>query len=302
MIAAVCEAMPSSRLVGLVPPGEIPPPEICVGSAISFVTGDLRDSPDRLAFLLSGCNSVVHLAGYGLREGQTNWRNAFEINVEGGFRLALSAREAGVNRVVFAQTALEYGPACPAVLERRPLRETDPCFPEGVYGSTKYVGGRLASSVCAEAGIPFFGLRIFNTYGPGEQRHKLIPSNILASLRGDSVPMTRGAAVRDFVSAIDVGHAFASALSTPGLHGQHVINIGSGTGISVADIAKKVCGMIPGAPGPKFGALPERTGEIPMLVADISAARGMLGWAPGVGLERRLRQTVEWFSSDERAG
>ncbi len=302
VIAAIRKEMPSTRLIGLVPPGETAPPEIVSDSAVSIVPGDLRDSPDSLSFLLSGCGSAVHLAGYGLQEGQTDWKTAFEINVEGSFRLALAARAAGVRRVVFAQSALEYGPASPGVREQRALRETDPCFPEGVYGSTKYAGARLAGSVCADAGITFVGLRIFNTYGPAEQRHKLIPSNILASLRGASVPMTSGAAVRDYVSAIDVGHAFASALAAPGLRGRHVINIGTGIGISAADIARRVCGMIPGAPGPKLGALPDRKEEIPMLVADISAAEGLLGWTPKTGLEQGLRQTVEWYASDGQAG
>lgn len=297
VLPAVLGAMPAATVRCLLLPGE----ELAApGGAmprVEAVHGSLTGDKARLAALLAGCTAVIHLAGYGLGRGQTTWEDACDVNVLGTFNLARASCAAGVGRFVMAQTALEYGPSSPGVLERRPLRETDPCFPEGYYGATKDAGARLARAACADAGVTFLGLRIFNTFGPAERSHKLVPANILASLRGEALPMTNGQAVRDYVFAGDVGRAFALAVSGNGLRGQQVVNIGSGTETTVAEMAHAVCALIPGAPGPRLGALRDRPGDPPYLVADVSAARAALGWAPSPDRNGQLRATIDWYRS-----
>ncbi len=294
-VPSVLATIPGVRVRCLVLPGEALPRAFGTDSRVETVEGDVTVGAETLIPLLGGCEAVLHLAAYGLGEGQTDWYEAFRVNARGSFDLARAACSAGARRFVMALSALEYGPASPGVAAARPVRETDPCFPEGAYAATKHAGADLARAVCAEAGAVFVGLRVFNTYGPWEQPHKLVPANILASLRGRSHEMSSGSSVRDYVFAADVGRAFALALRKEDLAGQRTINIGSGTGISVAEMARHVCAMIPGAPGPVLGARGDRSGEPPFLVADIDGAARVLGWSPSPDRDSCLRATIEWY-------
>lgn len=299
ILPAILDALPDARLKCLSLPG-LGSRIACAGHRrVNVVEGDLTAGEEGIAHWLAGCDGVLHLAGYGLGRNETEWAAAFRVNVLASFQLAHAACAVGVRRFVMAQTALEYGRPSPGAAVVRPSRETDPCLPRGMYGATKCAGGQLVRSLCELAGMAFRGLRVFNTFGPGEQPHKVVPANILASLRGEALPMSRGTAVRDYVFAGDVARAFALALSKPDLSGQRVLNIGSGSGVTVADMASRVCSLIPGAPGPCLGALPDRAEEPPFLVADVAAARVDLGWEPSGARETEaaLRATIEFYRS-----
>lgn len=300
VVRAVLDMLPGTTLRCLVPPHAVLPEPVADPARVKTVPGDLTAGAAALAPLLSGCDAVLHLAGYGLGAGEADWERAFAVNASGTFHLALASRAAGAGRFIMARTALEYGPAGAEAAGGRPLREADPCRPEGLYAATKYAGAELARAVCADAGIVFLGLRVFNTFGPGEHPHKLVPAAILASLQGRSLPMTNGKAVRDYVFVGDVARAFALALARADLAGQRTVNIGSGKGIAAAKMARRVCALIEGAPGPAVGALPDRPGEPEALVADISTARELLGWEAAADMDAALRETIAWYRATYR--
>jgi nucleoside-diphosphate-sugar epimerase len=45
----------------------------------------------------------------------------------------------------------------------------------------------------------------------------------------------------------------------------------------------------------RFGALPERPGEITRVLSDSSRARERLGWVPQVALRDGLERTAAWY-------
>lgn len=295
VVRAILDLVPEATLRCLVRASALAPAPAREPGRVEIVFGHLGSDERTLAALVAGCDSVVHLAGYGLGAGETDWGEAFDVNVGGTFRLALAAREAGAKRFIMARTALECGPSGAAPVPGNPPRLAVQCLPEGPYAATKFAGAELARAACAEAQMTFVGLRVFNTFGPGEPAHKLVPANILASLEGKPLPMTSGVAVRDYVFAGDVGRAFALALARRDLVGRHTLDIGTGRGVTTAEMARRVCAMIPGAPGPALGVLPDRPGEPPVLVADPADARRLLGWEPKWDLDAALRETIEWY-------
>ncbi len=98
--------------------------------------------------------------------------------------------------------------------------------------------------------------------------------------------------MRDFLDTRDAGGALA-ALALSDIKG--AINIGSGEGVSIASIARRL-GRIAGRPDLiRIGALPNRAGEPPRIVADVHRLRDEVGFRPSRSLDEGLAETYAWW-------
>src|SRR5262249_3926438 len=127
---------------------------------------------------------------------------------------------------------------------------------------------------------------------------RLIASIIRGLLRQEDVTLTSGRQVRDFLDTRDVGAALAALAHHDAITGP--INVASGRATSiraVAEIIAHQCGRSPSLL--KFGALPDRKGDPPYLVADV-ARLSQTGFAPAVSFQSRLAQCIAWHDADMR--
>jgi nucleoside-diphosphate-sugar epimerase len=101
-----------------------------------------------------------------------------------------------------------------------------------------------------------------------------------------------GTQTRDFVFVDDVVSAFVAARDAG--EGE-LVNVGSGKELSVNELFQKLAELT----GTRYEAVraPARPGELQRIYVDASKAGKILGWAPAVGLEEGLKQTVAWFRS-----
>ena len=105
-------------------------------------------------------------------------------------------------------------------------------------------------------------------------------------------------AVRDFIYVDDVTNALLQIMCKDDLIGL-TINIGSGQGVTIGDLAEKVVQVIRRKGEILFDATRIRTEsqDIQRLIADISKANRLLEWQPKTTLADGLTKTVEWFAS-----
>ena len=76
------------------------------------------------------------------------------------------------------------------------------------------------------------------------------------------------------------------------------INVGSGEGIAIGDLADRIASLIGRKIPIAFDARrvrPERS-EVDRLIADATKAGALMGWEPKVPLEAGLRRTIDWIS------
>jgi nucleoside-diphosphate-sugar epimerase len=75
------------------------------------------------------------------------------------------------------------------------------------------------------------------------------------------------------------------------------INLGSGQGLSIGDLAEKILKLMDKEVEILFDATRIRLQDhgIEQLVADITKANDLLGWQPKTSLDVGLKQTIEWF-------
>jgi nucleoside-diphosphate-sugar epimerase len=255
-----------------------------VAERIEWVAGDLFAPEARLSELTAGVDACVHLAWYAV-PGQYLASPENLRCVSGSLRLLEALGRAGCRRAVFVGSCFEYafGP--------EPLREGDPPGPLSLYAaaklSTRYLGEQLA----LVHGVEFAWARLFYLYGPFEDRRRLVPSVMEKLMRGESVDVTRGTQVRDFLHVEDVASALV-AVALGSLTG--VVNVGSARPVTVRDVVATLESLLARPGLVRFGARPENPTDPPYVCADHKKLVEGTGWSPRYDLESGLRHTVEW--------
>ena len=164
--------------------------------------------------------------------------------------------------------------------------------PISPYAMGKVAATHLLQMLHRTENFPATTLRLFLTYGPGQDGRRFLPQIISGCLQGKTFPVSAGGQLRDFCHVQDTVAAVFAALQSPAARGE-VINIGSGKPVSIKKIIELVQALV-GAGRPEYGVIPYRVGENMELYPDISKAQRLLGWRPAVELEAGLQETILW--------
>ena len=174
-----------------------------------------------------------------------------------------------------------------------PLRENYVTEPLSPYGISKLSGEKYSLIMCRNFGISCVVLRYFNTFG---RRQILNPyvgvmTIFINQLLRDESPVVfgDGSQTRDFVSVEDVAESCIRAMEAD-VSG--VLNIGSGNGTTINDLAKILRDRI----NPSVSILHqgEQQGELKFSVADITKAESIIGYVPQYKLEDKIDEIIEF--------
>ncbi len=223
-----------------------------------------------------------------------------EVNVTGTLNVLVAARDANVERVVYASSAAVYGNA-----DALPLHEGMPTRPASPYGVSKLAGERYLEAFTRTWGLPTIALRYLNVFGPrqnpGSDYAAAIPRFISCTLAGEAPTVFGdGEQARDFVFVDDIVRANMLASTAPEAAWGRAFNIGRGERRTVNELLAAIRSLIPGDHPDPIHA-PPRPGEIRDSWSDITAAREALGYQPLTGFEDGLRLTIDHLASERRA-
>lgn len=262
----------------------------------TFIEGDVAD-PGVTGRACQGVTRVLHQAALGsvprsLKDPLTSHRS----NVDGFIQLLVSARDAGVQRFIYASSSSVYGddPQLPKV-EARTGRVLSP------YAATKQINELYARVFERSYGLQMVGLRYFNVFGPRQDPNgayaAVIPRWMAAFARGESGDIYGdGQTSRDFCFIANVVQANVRAALHPGPVSDTVYNIAVGQKTSLTElfflIRDRVARTRPLAQGLEPRYLAERPGDIRDSLADISRAQGALGYQPTHTVGQGLDETV----------
>lgn len=211
-------------------------------------------------------------------------RRLIESHFGGVLNLVESIDRQALKRFVNFGSSDEYGAMAAPQFEA--MREA----PISPYSLAKVASTHFLQMMHRTEGLPAVTLRLFLTYGPGQDRHRFLPQIIRGCLEGRSFPTSGGEQLRDFCYIDDTVRAVFAAMQADAADGE-VINVGSGNGLSIRSMIETVCRLIGGGT-PQFGAVPYRRGENMALYADTAKAGALLGWTPRVSLDDGLQRTI----------
>lgn len=258
---------------------------------LRFVEGSILD-PGKLADAISGCRFVHHLAAVvSVPESIEDPLRCHEVDATGTLRVFEAARAAGVERVVYSSSCALYGNE-PSM----PKSEASPLDPQSPYAVAKLAGERYAEVYTKTMGLDVVSLRYFNVFGPRQSPTggyaAVIPIFCKLATEGASPTIFGdGLQTRDFVFVDNVVAANLAALDAEGAPGM-VFNIGTGVQTSLLDLLEGIGSAVGRTITPEFG--PAREGDVRHSVADVSRARRVLGYDPGVDLREGLARTLRW--------
>ncbi len=215
-----------------------------------------------------------------------------EVNVLGTLNLLQAARDAGVQRLVYASSSSVYGSNA-----ELPKRETMCPNPLSPYAISKLAGEQYCRVFWQLYQFETVCLRYFNVFGPRQdptsQYSAVIPKFITAILNGKELTVHGdGTQSRDFTFVANVVQANLLACTAPNAPGG-VFNIACGERYTLSDLIAKLADIT--KQQVKVNHNPTRPGDVPHSLADISQAKTILNYHPQINMANGLRQTVEWF-------
>ena len=257
---------------------------------VEIVEGELR-SYERVHNAVRGVELVFHQGALpSVPRSVQDPLTTSAVTIEGTLNVLLAARDEDVRRVVYASSSSVYGNS--GTLPRTETQQPDPISP---YAVAKLSAERYCVSFDRVYGLETVALRYFNVFGPRQdpksQYAAVVPRFLAAIDAGEAVPIHGdGTQSRDFTYVANVVEANLLAADREGVSGR-VLNVATGRQASVNELADAI-GSILGKPVEK-SHLPVRAGDVRDSWADVSAAREVLGYEAGVGLEDGLRLTAE---------
>ena len=263
-----------------------------VPAGARFIEGDVRD-PEAVTVALTGADCVFHEAAVvSIRASVEGFLRDADVNLTGTLNLLQCMADSGVRKAVFASSMAVYADSERPV----PLAEEAPLAPISPYGIAKLAAERYWLMLCAHHGFSGTVLRYFNTYGPGQTPTPyvgVITIFINRLLRGEApVVYGDGEQRRDFVHVDDVVAANLAALD--GDAAGRILNVGTGRATTVNEIARALIQELHPGLEPRYA--PPQEGEMRNAVADVSAIRAALGWAPA-RTQVDFADVVSWWRS-----
>ena len=297
---------------------------------VELVEGDVRD-PEAVRTALKGIDSVFHFAArVGVGQSMYEIERYTSVNNLGTAVLLEALIEKPVERLIVASSMSIYGEglfrdadgdlvpggerdrdqlvahewevrdARGRDLTPVPTPETKQPNLSSVYALSKYDQERLCLMIGRAYSIPTVALRFFNVYGTRQalsNPYTGVLAIFASRLLNGNAPLIfeDGRQMRDFVHVSDVARACRLALEVPEARDQ-IFNIGSGRRYTVLEIARAMAATL-GREGIQAEVTGNyRVGDIRHCFADITLARRVLGYQPGMPLEQGLIELASWLA------
>ena len=262
---------------------EAVPPEVNV------IKGDVKD---RMAADLVNQNDVViHTAAQisvtaSMKDPLFDAQN----NVFGTLNLLEAARRSSISKFIYISSAAVYGDPINV-----PITESHPQDPLSPYGASKLSGEKYCMMYNKAFGLPSCCIRPFNIYSPRQDPsnpYSGVISRFIEKARAGQSPVIfgDGTQTRDFISVHDIVDIIQLLLETEDANG-HVFNAGTGTSITVSELANMVLETFDVDVPVRY--MPERPGDIKYSCSDISKAQKILGFEPKVSVREGLMEFAE---------
>ena len=273
-----------------------------------FIQGDIRLSAD-CESACAGVDVVLHQAALGsVPRSLADPVTTNAVNIDGFLNMLVAARDAKVQRFVYAASSSTYGdhPALPKVEDRIGA-------PLSPYAVTKLVNELYADVFARAYGVQSIGLRYFNVFGPRQDPNgayaAVIPKWIAALIGGRPVQINGdGHTSRDFCF---IANAVQANLLAGCTQREDAINQIYNVAVGDRTSLNELFALLRQALLPTFPQLSEaqpvhagfRPGDVLHSQADIGKAAERLGYRPSHRIGDGLAEAMRWYvAQSQRTG
>jgi nucleoside-diphosphate-sugar epimerase len=267
-------------VAGLLIPSERVPPDSEHDPLMTWLRGTLAEAPWKRVEAF-GPEVCVHTAWVTTPGAYLESPANFQF-LEDSKTFLFRAAEMGVGHIVGLGTCIEY-----RITGARLSEETTEIAPTSTYARCKNEL-RLALEDAADArGFRCCWARVFYPYGPGEHPSRLCSSLIAKLSRDEPLELKTPDSTKDYIYIQDLAQAILAVVEK---QFAGVINLGTGVGISVRQIARTL-GELLGKPDLVRESPSPAPDPLGYVVADASRLHS-LGWQPEHDLRHGLQQLL----------
>jgi len=233
---------------------------------------ELFDMEDGYEFLTSDIDGIIHTATCYGNKGETP-SDVLNSNIIFPLTLLEKSQAKGIGVFLNASTFF-----CKADENYGYLN---------TYIKSKKIFYEFAKSFCDDSNLQFININLEHMYGPGDSESKFITSIARQlSVNKESISLTAGEQVRDFIHIDDVVTAFYKILLYAKKKTEKKyfnFEVGTGRGMSVKNFVIEMHAIFKSESSLNFGALPYRENEIMQSQADITDLMAT-GWKPEISI------------------
>jgi UDP-glucose 4-epimerase len=230
------------------------------------------------AFAGFGPDVVVHAAAS--YKDPEAWADDVRINALGTANVVRATQTAGVERLIYFQTALCYG-TNPI---EQPVTLDHPIRPDSSYAISKTAGEQYIGM----SGLDFVSLRLANAYGP---------RNISGPLPTFFQRLTEGKGVfvmdtrRDFIYVDDLIDVVMQAVVEGRGHGHY--HVSSGSDYAIKELFDATLAALPEVQLEDVEVRPRGNDDAYTILLDPSRVQEDFGWQPKTTLEEGVARAIE---------
>lgn len=259
--------------------------------------GDIR-SLDFCKEACDGVEYIFHQAALGSVPRSIKYPLLYEdVNIKGTLNIFESAKNQGIRRIVYASSSSVYGDS-----KLLPKKEGEEGIPLSPYALTKKVNEMYGAIYFQVYGMQTIGLRYFNVFGPRQdpfsQYAAVIPKFVSSLIKGEAPTINGdGEFSRDFTYVENVVQANIKAA----FHADKdacgkAFNVACGKRTTLNELYKEIQTCLKFKINPIYG--PERAGDVPHSLADISLSQHYLDYRPQWSLENGLEKAMQWYTKN----
>jgi dTDP-glucose 4,6-dehydratase len=261
---------------------------------LKVIKGDIRDKKS-VKKAVTDQEVVIHLAALPFIPDSFYYPgDFFDVNTNGSINMLWnSIKSRSVETFVHISTSEVYGSA-----QTVSMNENHPTTPHSTYAVSKLAGDRAAFTLHKENGFPVVIIRPFNSYGPRFTEPYIIPE-IMSQILNNSKEIILGNVntARDFTYVQDTASAIIKSMIEKKANGE-IINVGSGTEISILNLAKKILKIAKKKTKIKYDKSRERPYDVNRLNCNNKKAKKILKWSPKISMDEGLSQTFSWATKN----
>ncbi|MFC4111763.1 UDP-glucose 4-epimerase GalE [Nonomuraea zeae] len=281
----------------------------------AFYEGDISDGPliDKIFAENPDIAAIVHCAALiVVPDSVADPIGYYRANVAKSLELVDHLLRNGCRRMIFSSSASIYeaGPD-------HTVDEDSALAPQSPYAQTKAVCEAMFADIAASRPIRILSLRYFNPIGADPQMRTGLqlrrPSHALGKMieayeervpfqiTGTDYPTSDGTGIRDYIHVWDLAAAHVAALRRFDELDADVINLGTGSGTTVRELAEAF-NRVADRPIEVVEAA-ARPGDVAGAYTRSDRARRLLDWQAEYGVEEGIRHSLEWAAlRDSRLG
>ncbi|MCK9415822.1 NAD(P)-dependent oxidoreductase [Candidatus Dojkabacteria bacterium] len=240
---------------------------------------------------------IYHIAGHSAGDlSIINYEDDIRGNILTTANIIKLAQLTGTQQIIYTSSMAVYGDQ-----PTYPVREDATPMPRVYYGANK-LASEYYLKIASTENLNTCSLRLFNTYGPGQDINNLnqgMVSIFLGELIEKKHFEMRGSPdrFRDFLYIDDAVDGLVSCLGNNGINGE-VINLASGTKSTLGELLELIRSKLPFETTVSYTAPSDF--DLSGMHGDIEKAKRLLNFNPKVGLSEGLDKMVKWALGEKK--